>query len=84
MFAGYIGSAIDITESKRNQERLLITQKLESVGLLAGGVVHDINNFLGSILASTDKSLSELGTHSRTRRSLQQIETIAHRALEAR
>jgi two-component system, cell cycle sensor histidine kinase and response regulator CckA len=81
-FAGYIGSAIDITESKRNQERLLVTQKLESVGLLAGGVVHDINNFLGCILASTDKSLSELGTHSRTRRSLQQIEAIAHRALE--
>jgi PAS domain S-box-containing protein len=81
-FVGYIGSAIDITESKSNQERLLVTQKLESVGLLAGGVVHDINNFLGCILANTDKSLSELGTHSRTRRSLQQIETIAHRALE--
>ena len=81
-FAGYIGSAIDITESKRNQERLLVTQKLQSVGLLAGGVVHDINNFLGSILASTDRSLSELGIHSRTRRGLQEIETIAHRALE--
>ena len=81
-FVGYIGSAIDITESKRNQERLLVTQKLESVGLLAGGVVHDINNFLGCILANTDKSLSELGTHSRTRRNLQEIEVIAHRALE--
>lgn len=40
----------DVTERKANQERLLRKQRLESIGTLAGGIAHDLNNVLAPIL----------------------------------
>src|SRR5437764_5547157 len=40
-FAGYIGSCIDVTEIKHSHVQLLTRQKLESIGLLAGGIGHE-------------------------------------------
>lgn len=46
---GYRGIAHDITERKSLEEQLLQARKMESVGLLAGGVAHDFNNMLTAI-----------------------------------
>jgi PAS domain S-box-containing protein len=59
VFAGYIGSCVDITDVKRAQEEALAGQKLESLGVLANGIAHDFNNLLGAILASTELALTE-------------------------
>jgi PAS domain S-box-containing protein len=40
----------DITEKKRLEEQFLRAQRLESLGTLAGGIAHDINNILSPIL----------------------------------
>lgn len=46
---GIIGSAIDITEKKNLESRILQSQKMETIGYLAGGIAHDLNNMLQPI-----------------------------------
>jgi PAS domain S-box-containing protein len=81
-FAGYIGSCTDVTEEKRAHEESLARQKLETLGLVAGGVAHDFNNLLGSILANSELAISELPDGSTATHELEQINTVAQRAAE--
>lgn len=48
-----LGTHTDITQRKELEERLLHTQRLESVATLAGGVAHDLNNILTPMLMVT-------------------------------
>jgi two-component system NtrC family sensor kinase len=54
------------TEAKKLQEQLVQSEKLASIGLLAGGIAHEINNPLGGILIFAqmlEKELPEESTH---------------------
>jgi PAS domain S-box-containing protein len=44
----------DITEQKRMESQFLRAQRMESIGTLAGGIAHDLNNVLSPILMSID------------------------------
>jgi nitrogen-specific signal transduction histidine kinase len=81
-FAGYVGSCTDTTDIKRTQEEALAGQKLESLGVLAGGVAHDFNNLLGSIVATSELVLSELPDGSPASEGVESIRTVAGRAAE--
>ena len=56
----YQGILHDITERRQLEQQLTQSQKLESIGLLAGGVAHDFNNILTTIRGYADLMLMDL------------------------
>jgi len=50
----FIALARDLTERKKLEGQLLRAQRLESIGTLAGGIAHDLNNALAPIMMSVE------------------------------
>jgi len=82
VFAGFIGSCVDITELRRTQEEVLARQKLESLGVLAGGIAHDFNNLLGGILAEAELVESDLAAGLPAGEEITRIKAVAIRGAE--
>lgn len=57
----FIGSCLDLTESKKQEERLRRSQKMDALGKLTGGIAHDYNNMLGVILGYSQLLVNALG-----------------------
>jgi two-component system, cell cycle sensor histidine kinase and response regulator CckA len=70
---------IDITERKQLEANFLQSQKVESIGRLAGGVAHDFNNLLTSILGYADLLRSQVKAGSDQDRFLKRISEAAQR-----
>jgi len=79
VYAGQVGTVIDITDLKREQEGEFARQKLESVGTLASGIAHDFNNLLGGVLAQADLALEEFDAGSSPKEELMGIREVAIR-----
>lgn len=58
------GFMIDMTERKKLETQLLRTQRLDSLGTLAGGIAHDLNNVLTPILMSIGQLKPKLSDKS--------------------
>ena len=80
MLVGFDGHFVDITEKKRLEEALFQTQKLESLGLLAGGVAHDFNNILTGILGYSSLMKNMVPEEEVMYKYLDTIEKSARRA----
>ncbi len=72
--------ARDITERKQLEEQLRHTQKLESLGVLAGGVAHDFNNLLTGILGNASLALETVSSHHPARGLLRDVMEASERA----
>ena len=70
----------DMAERRRLEEQLAQVQKLESIGRLAGGVAHDINNVLTVVLSYSDLVDAGLGAAHPLQAQLRQIRKAAERA----
>lgn len=75
-----VSSMMDVTERKQLQTRVCRSQRMEAFGQLAGGVAHDFNNFLTTILGYSDMLLSEKSVHGQVASHISEIRDSAHRA----
>ncbi len=88
-FTGFIEVARNITarrlaeeEKKKLEKKLNQAHKMESIGLMAGGVAHDLNNILSGIVGYPDLLLMKLPEDSPLRDSIQAIKDSGKRAAE--
>lgn len=86
VFIGILGVTRDITERKRTEDekaklqtQLQHAQKLESLGNLAGGVAHDMNNVLGAILGLASANIEALPVGSPAQSAFKTIIKAAER-----
>jgi two-component system cell cycle sensor histidine kinase/response regulator CckA len=78
---GFLTVATDVTEYKNLERQLLRTQRMESVGALAGGIAHDLNNVLAPIRMSL-QLLRERSNDPITRRTLDSLEVCVGRGAD--
>lgn len=52
--AAVLQTLTDVTERKKREQQSLRSQRMESIGTLAGGIAHDLNNSLGPIMMSIE------------------------------
>jgi PAS domain S-box-containing protein len=71
--------ARDITEKKKMEAKILHAQRIDSIGNLAGGVAHDFNNILTSILGSTTIMKRKMKKNDQWFRIVDIIDTAAKR-----
>ncbi len=84
---GVTFTALDISAQKKAaedkaylEERLLRSQKMEALGLLAGGVAHDLNNVLSGIVSYPDLILLDLPEESPMYKSIKTIKESGKKA----
>jgi PAS domain S-box-containing protein len=70
----------DITVQRKLEQQLQLSQKMEAVGTLAGGVAHDFNNLLMGIQGRTSLMMLELERFHPSFEHLQEIENCIQKA----
>jgi signal transduction histidine kinase/CheY-like chemotaxis protein len=76
------GSITDITERERTKKAMEHAQKLESLGVLAGGVAHDFNNLLVAMLGHTSLAMMRLPANNPVYDHIAQAVKAAERAAD--
>ncbi|GMV82441.1 MAG: hypothetical protein AMXMBFR7_36250 [Planctomycetota bacterium] len=72
----------DVTERKRAEESLRLSQKMEAIGQLAGGVAHDFNNLLLTISGNAELLMRITPAEGAAREHLDEILLATHRATD--
>lgn len=73
---------IDISSRRQLEEQLLRDQKMKAIGLMAGGVAHDLNNILSGIISYPELLLLNLPEDNRLYKPLQSIRRSGMEAAE--
>ncbi len=76
----HIAAIRDITERQRLESQIQRSQKMESLGLLAGGVAHDLNNILSGIVSYPELILMDLPDDSSLRKPIETMQAAGNRA----
>ena len=65
---------------RENEKKMARLEKMESLGLLAGGVAHDLNNVLSGIVTYPDLILSDLDAESKFRKPIETMQKAGQKA----
>ena len=76
----FLAVKVDVTEQKKLKEQLTQSQKMEAIGLLAGGVAHDFNNLLCIIIGYSDLILRRMDKQSNACKEIEEISKAGQRA----
>jgi len=79
---GYQGIIRDISEKLRLEDQLHKAQKMESMGLMAGGIAHDLNNILSGIVSYPELLLMDIPVDSPMRKPMETIKESGMRAAD--
>lgn len=72
----------DITEQEQLEQQLQQSKKMEAIGLLAGGVAHDLNNVLSGVVTYPELLLMDLPEDAPLRKPIQRIHSSGEKAAE--
>ena len=78
----WFGTCTDVDDQKRSEEALRQSAKLESIGLLAGGVAHDFNNLLTGIMGNASLAIDLLSEPDPARPLIQDVLQASERAAD--
>ena len=76
------GYLVDVSERRRLERRLHMVERLEAIGKLAGGIAHNFNNMLSTILGYSDLLLTDLPMGDPRREEIEEIRQAALRSAE--
>mgnify|MGYP000129602425 CR=1 FL=1 len=74
------GVLLDVTESKDLRANMVENERVATLGLLAGGVAHDINNLLCAILSFSKFAQDDMPVNSQSWRDINEVVKAAERA----
>ncbi|MCG8619132.1 MAG: PAS domain S-box protein [Desulfobacterales bacterium] len=77
---GIVVNSRDITDRKKLEEQLVQSQKMESIGTLAGGIAHEFNNILSIIIGNNELIMEDMPEWSLTRTYSDEIRQASLRA----
>jgi PAS domain S-box-containing protein len=60
LIVGYMGIAVDLSEQKKMEQQILRQDRLASIGMLAGGLAHEIGNPLGVIRGRAELAMQQV------------------------